>query len=78
MATATARLVVLVDELRHLHQRPRDAHAQHQKDEQRARIRRVARRHRDQYASGERPQHREPLQRLHAGLDERDGHASFV
>ena len=63
------RLVVLVDQLRHLHQRAGHALRQHQEGEQRADIDRIVGRQREIDADGIRAADREPLERPHAPLE---------
>ena len=66
-----ADLVILVDELRQLHQRARHPLRQHQKGEQRADERGIRGGQRQIDADGERPGDGQPLQRTHSGLDHR-------
>ena len=70
-----ARFVILVDEFRHLHQRPGHPLRQHQERKQRSDVNRIVGRERKVDADRERAVHRQSLQRPHPGLHQIGHHA---
>ena len=64
-----SRLIVLIDQLGHLQQRPRHAHRKYEEGKKRSKINRIIGRKRKINANSVGPANGEPLQRPHACLD---------